>query len=94
MLRKYNTAQGYTPAGDGPSQAGQVLRRGRDLGTELNLAAPLARSPLVIAKPTYSTPMKNLHAARYISSELAGLQGDELREKQARLQELLSTGEM
>jgi hypothetical protein len=50
--------------------------------------------PPVIAKPTYNTPMKNLRAARYISSELAGLQGDELREKQARLQELLSTGEM
>jgi hypothetical protein len=23
-LREYNTAQGYTPAGDGPSRAGQV----------------------------------------------------------------------
>jgi hypothetical protein len=85
MLREYNTAQGYTPAGDGPSQVGQVRQRGRDLGTELNSAAPSARSPPAIAKPTYSTPTMNLHAARYISSELAGLQGDELREKQARL---------
>jgi hypothetical protein len=28
MLRKYNTAQGYTPAGDGPSRARQVRQRG------------------------------------------------------------------
>jgi hypothetical protein len=28
MLRKYNTAQGYTPAGDGPSWAQQVRQRG------------------------------------------------------------------
>jgi hypothetical protein len=35
-LREYNTAQGYTPARDGPSRAGQVRQRGRDLGTELN----------------------------------------------------------
>jgi hypothetical protein len=85
MLREYNTAQGYTSARDGPSWAGQVRQRGRDLGTELNQAAPSARSPPVIAKPTYSTPTKNLRAARYITSELAGLQGDDLREKQAQL---------
>jgi hypothetical protein len=36
MLHKYNTAQGYTSAGDSPSRAGQVRQRGRDLGTELN----------------------------------------------------------
>jgi hypothetical protein len=91
MLHEYNTAQGYTPAGDGPSQAGQVRQQGRDLGTELNRAAPSARSPPVITKPTYSTPTKNLRAAHYITSELAGLQGEDLREKQARLQELLNT---
>jgi hypothetical protein len=28
MLREYNIALGYTSAGDGPSQAGQVCRRG------------------------------------------------------------------
>jgi hypothetical protein len=61
---------------------------------ELNRAAPSARSPPVIAKPTYSIPSKNLHAARYITSELAGLQGEELREKQARLQELLNTTDL
>jgi hypothetical protein len=94
MLREYNTAQGYTPAGDGPSRAGQVRQRGRDLGMELNRAAPSAKSPPVIAKPTYNTPMKNLRAARYITSELAGLQGDDLREKQARLQELLDAADL
>jgi hypothetical protein len=88
MLHEYNTAQGYTSAGDGPSRAGQVRQRGRDLGAELNQAAPSAKLPPVIAKPTYSTPTKNLRATRYITSELAGLQGEDLREKQARLQEL------
>jgi hypothetical protein len=41
--------------------------------------------PHIIAKPTYSMPTKNLHATRYITSELDGLQGEDLREKQARL---------
>jgi hypothetical protein len=94
MLREYNTVQGYTPAGDGPSRAGQVCQRGRDLGMELNRATPSARLPTVIAKPTYSTPTKNICAACYITSELAGLQGKELREKQARLQELLNTADL
>jgi hypothetical protein len=94
MLHEYNTAQGYTPAGDGPSRAGQVRQRGRDLGAELNQAVPSAKLPTVIAKPTYSTPTKNLRAARYVTSELAGLQGEDLREKQARLQELLDAADL
>jgi hypothetical protein len=93
-LHEYNTAQGFTPAGDGPSRAGQVRQRGRELGAELNQAAPSAKLPPVIAKPTYSTPMKNLRAACYITSELAGLQGEDLREKQARLQELLDATDL
>jgi hypothetical protein len=52
---------------------------------ELNQSAPSAKLSPVIAKPTYSTPTKNLRAARYITSELASLQGEDLREKQARL---------
>jgi hypothetical protein len=84
-LHEYNTAQGYTLAGDGPSWAMQVRQRGRELGAKLNQAAPSAKLPTVIAKPTYSTPTKNLHAVRYITSELAGLQCEDLREKQARL---------
>jgi hypothetical protein len=93
-LHEYNTAQGYTPAGDGPSRAGQVHQRGRNLGTELNQAAPSAKLPPVIAKPMYSMPTKNLRAARYITSELAGLQGEDLQEKQARLQELLDAADL
>jgi hypothetical protein len=93
-LHEYNTAQGFTPTGDGPSRAGQVRQRGRELGAELNQAAPSAKLPPVIAKPTYSTPTKNLCAARYITSELAKLQGEDLREKQARLQELLDAADL
>jgi hypothetical protein len=33
MLHEYNTAQGYTLVGDGPSRVGQVRQQGRDLGT-------------------------------------------------------------
>jgi hypothetical protein len=82
---EYNTAQGYTPARDGPSRAGQVRQRGRELGAELNQAAPSAKLPTVIVKPTYSTPTKNLRAVCYVTSELARLQGEDLQEKQDRL---------
>jgi hypothetical protein len=41
MLHEYNTAQGYTPAGDGPSRVRQVRQRGRELGVELNQAGDL-----------------------------------------------------
>jgi hypothetical protein len=86
--------QGFTPARDGPSRAGQVRQRGRELGAELNQAATSAKLSHVIDKPTYSTPTKNLRAARYITSELAGLQGEDLREKQAWLQELLDATDL
>jgi hypothetical protein len=36
MINEYNIAHGFTPAGDGPSQAGQVCQQGRELGAELN----------------------------------------------------------
>jgi hypothetical protein len=84
-INEYNVAHGFTPAGDGPSRAGQVRQRGRELGAELNQAAPSAKLPPIINKPTYSTPTKNLCAACYITSELDGLQGKDLREKQARI---------
>jgi hypothetical protein len=61
---------------------------------ELDHVAPLARLPPVIAKPTYSPPSKNLWVARYITTKLAGLKSEEFREKQARLQELLSSAEL
>jgi hypothetical protein len=50
--------------------------------------------PPVIAKPTYSTPTKNLRTTRYITSELDRLQGEDLREKQARIQELLDAADL
>jgi hypothetical protein len=93
-IQEYNTAHGFTPARDGPSRAGQVRQRGRELGAELNQASPSARLPPIITKPTYSTPTKNLRAARYITSELDGLQGEDLREKQARIQELLDAADL
>jgi hypothetical protein len=54
----------------------------------------LAKLPPIINKPTYSTPTKNLRAARYITSELDGLQGEDLQEKQARIQELLNAADL
>jgi hypothetical protein len=38
--------------------------------------------------------MKNLRAARYITSELDGLQGKDLREKKAQIQELLDAADL
>jgi hypothetical protein len=93
-INEYNVAHDFTLAGDGPSRAGQVRQRGRELGAELNQAAPSARLPPIINKPTYSTPTKNLRAARYITSELDGLQGEDLREKQAWIQELLDAADL
>jgi hypothetical protein len=49
MLHEY---QGFTLARDGTSRVGQVRQRGRELGAELNQAAPSAKLPPVIAKPT------------------------------------------
>jgi hypothetical protein len=93
-LHKYNTAHGFTPTGDGPSRVGQVCEQGRELGAELNQAAPSAKLPPVITKPTYSTPAKNLCAACYITFELDGLQGEDLQEKQAQIQELLDAADL
>jgi hypothetical protein len=93
-INEYNIAHGFTPAGDSPCWVGQVRQRGRELGAELNQAAPSVKLPPIITKPTYSTPTKNLRAARYITSELDGLQGEDLREKQARIQELLDAADL
>jgi hypothetical protein len=93
-INEYNVAPSFTPAGNGPSRAGQVHQRGRELGAELNKVAPSVKLPPIITKPTYSTPTKNLRAAHYITSELDGLQVEDLREKQARIQELLDTADL
>jgi hypothetical protein len=93
-INEYNVTHGFTPAGDGPSWAGQVRQRGRELGAELNQAAPSAKLPPIINKPTYSMPTKNLRATRCITSELDGPQGEDLREKQVRIQELLNAADL
>jgi hypothetical protein len=94
MNQEYNTTHGFTPARDGPSQVGQVCQRGCELGAELNQAAPSAKLPSIITKPTYSTPTKNLRTARYITSKLDGLQAEDLQEKQAQIQELLDAADL
>jgi hypothetical protein len=73
MVREYNITQGFMSTGDGPSWAGQVWQRGRVLGMELDRMAAPMKLPPIIAKPTYSSPSKNLQAACYITIELVGL---------------------
>jgi hypothetical protein len=58
MLHEYNTAQGYTPAEDSPSRAGQVHQRGCELGAELNQAAPSAKLPPAIASLLKACPRR------------------------------------
>ena len=41
-------------------------------------------------RPKYSSPVKNLRAARAAAAELSSLSGDALRRQQARVNELLS----
>jgi hypothetical protein len=94
MINKYNVTHGFTPAGDSPRRAGQVRQRGHELGTVLNQAAPSSKLPPIINKPTYSMPTKNLCATRYITFELNGLQGEDLRERQAQIQELLNATDL
>jgi hypothetical protein len=84
-INEYNVAHGFTPARDGPSRVGQVRQRGCELRAELNQAAPSAKLPPIINKPTYSMPTKNLHTVHYIASELDGLQSEDLRETQAQI---------
>ncbi|KAK1646457.1 hypothetical protein QYE76_064262 [Lolium multiflorum] len=60
--REYNRAHGLTPGGDNPSRAGQIRRRGRDLGAEIDrdgADAPATSMEL----PIYNTPDKNMLAA-------------------------------
>jgi hypothetical protein len=54
-INEYNIAHGFTPARDSPSRAGQVHQRGRELGAELNQAAPSAKLPTARPQRT-STP--------------------------------------
>ncbi|KAK1606049.1 hypothetical protein QYE76_029722 [Lolium multiflorum] len=87
--REYNRAHGLTPGGDGPSRAGQIRRRGRDLGAEI--ARDGAPSPTLSAElPVYNTPDKNMRAAEAAAEELNRLEGEELRRQTKRVTELLN----
>ncbi|KAK1627193.1 hypothetical protein QYE76_001508 [Lolium multiflorum] len=87
--REYNRAHNLTPGGDGPSRAGQIRRRGRDLGAEI--ARDGAPSPAPSAEqPVYNTPDKNMRAAQAAAEELNLLEGDELRRQTQRVTVLLN----
>ncbi|KAK1606273.1 hypothetical protein QYE76_029946 [Lolium multiflorum] len=86
--REYNRAHGLTPAGDNPSRAGQIRRRGGALGAEI--ARDGAESPAPSAEqPVYNTPDKNMLAAEAAAEELHRLEGAELRRQTERVTELL-----
>ncbi|KAK1693925.1 hypothetical protein QYE76_010622 [Lolium multiflorum] len=86
--REFNRAHGLTPAGDNPSRAGQIRRRGGALGAEI--ARDGAESPAPSAEqPVYNTPDKNMLAAEAAAEELHRLEGAELRRQTERVTELL-----
>ncbi|KAK1665895.1 hypothetical protein QYE76_054054 [Lolium multiflorum] len=86
--REFNRAHGLTPAGDNPSRAGQICRRGGGLGAEI--ARDGAASPAPSAElPIYNTPDKNMLAAEAAAEELHRLEGAELRRQTERVTELL-----
>ncbi|KAK1608405.1 hypothetical protein QYE76_032078 [Lolium multiflorum] len=87
--REYNRAHGFTPAGDNPSRAGQIRRRGGGLGAEI--ARDGAESPAPsMERPVYNTPDKNMRAAEAAAEELNRLQGEELRRQTKRVTELIN----
>ncbi|KAK1678450.1 hypothetical protein QYE76_039298 [Lolium multiflorum] len=86
--REYNRAHGLTPGGDNPSRAGQIRRRGRDLGAEIDRDGADAPAPSM-ELPLYNTPDKNMLAAEAAAEELHRLEGEELRRQTERVTELL-----
>nr|XP_051191085.1 uncharacterized protein LOC127304436 [Lolium perenne] len=74
--------------GDNPSRAGQIRRRGRDLGAEIDRDGANAPAPSM-ELPIYNTPNKNMLAAQAAAEELRGLEGEELRRQTMRVTELL-----
>jgi hypothetical protein len=94
-LREYEAAQGFTPIVTWPSRIDEVRTRGRDLNTELDKdtrtrAHSATSTVLARTKPIYSSPVKNHRAAADVAKELSSLSGEALRERQARLNQLLS----
>ncbi|KAK1664494.1 hypothetical protein QYE76_052653 [Lolium multiflorum] len=67
--REYNRAHGLTPGGDNPSRAGQIRRRGRDLGAEIDRDGADEPAPSM-ELPIYNTPDKNMLAAEAAAEEL------------------------
>ncbi|KAK1615926.1 hypothetical protein QYE76_021443 [Lolium multiflorum] len=86
--REYNRAHGLTPGGDNPSRAGQIRRRGRDLGAEIDRDGADAPAPSM-ELPIYNTPDKNMLAAEAAAEELHRLEGEELRRQTTRVTELV-----
>ncbi|KAK1609712.1 hypothetical protein QYE76_033385 [Lolium multiflorum] len=86
--REYNRAHGLTPAGDNPSRAGQIRRRGRDLGAEIDRDGADKPAPSM-ELPIYNTPDKNMLAAEAAAEELHRLEGEELRRQTARVADLV-----
>ncbi|KAK1618858.1 hypothetical protein QYE76_024375 [Lolium multiflorum] len=86
--REYNRAHGLTPAGDNPSRAGQIRRRGRDLGAEIDRDGADEPAPSM-ELPIYNTPDKNMLAAEAAAEELHRLEGEELRRQTARVADLV-----
>jgi hypothetical protein len=86
--REYNRAHGFTPAGDGPSRAGQIRRRGGALGEEIDRDGK-AMPAVSLGRPIYNTPKKNVRVATAAVEELSRLEGEELRRQTKRVAELL-----
>ncbi|KAK1620452.1 hypothetical protein QYE76_025969 [Lolium multiflorum] len=89
--REYNRAHGLTPGGDNPSRAGQIRRRGRDLGAEIDRDGADEPAPSM-ELPIYNTPDKNMLAAEAAAEELHRLEGEELRRQTARVADLATPG--
>ncbi|KAK1653227.1 hypothetical protein QYE76_071032 [Lolium multiflorum] len=86
--REYNRAHGLTPGGDNPSRAGEIRRRGRDLGAEIDRDGADEPAPSM-ELPIYNTPDKNMLAAEAAAEELHRLEGEELRRQTARVADLV-----
>ncbi|KAK1677037.1 hypothetical protein QYE76_037885 [Lolium multiflorum] len=86
--REFDRAHGFTPAGNAPSRAGQIRRRGGDLGAEIDRDGAESPAPSM-ELPIYNTPEKNMRAAEAAAEELSRLEGEELRRQTRRVTELL-----
>jgi len=83
-LREYNRAHGFTPVSvERPSRIEELRARGRNLNADIDRAGGenivMSASYISAARPTYSTPAKNLRAAQAAAAELSSLTGDALR---------------